>query len=103
MNPFHAQTSSHRAEPGVAQPSTPQMAAPLDAPAAFAEPRAIHAPLVRCGAIAGAVLGAAIGVLMAGGWGAGLGAALGALLGVCSALAAGVRVQHEGEHIFWPY
>ena len=69
--------------------------------------REVRSALTGGGMIAGAVLGCALGALMAGGVGVVLGGVLGgvagSVLGALSAMAAGVRVQQEGDHVFLHY
>lgn len=63
----------------------------------------LRSALTGGGMIAGAVLGCALGALMAGAMGVVLGGVAGSVLGALSAMAAGVRVQQDGDHVFLHY
>lgn len=111
MKRYNPLGSLHAMDPDVAQQAVPGHGVPSQDPNPEAQvmlsvqeaEREVRSSLVGGGLIAGAALGAALGAVMAAGVGIVVGGAVGAVLGACSALAAGVRVRHEGESMFLHY
>lgn len=107
MKRYNPLGSLHAMDPDVAQQAVPGHGVPSQDPNPEAQvmlsvqeaAREVRSSLVGGGLIAGAALGA----VMAAGVGIVVGGAVGAVLGACSALAAGVRVRHEGESMFLYY